>query len=65
MPCSGIMDPCMIFRVDEKSCYELDWNLQGALDMALRVINDIVSFQEELEAQAYNEVCNGSLHHYS
>lgn len=24
--------------------------------MALRVINDIVSFQEELEAQAYNEV---------
>ncbi|KAH9571300.1 hypothetical protein CY35_02G088200 [Sphagnum magellanicum] len=29
--------------------------LQGALDMALRVINDIVSFQEELEAQAYNE----------
>jgi hypothetical protein len=29
---------------------------QGALDMALRVINDIVSFQEELEAQAYNEV---------
>jgi hypothetical protein len=30
--------------------------LQGALDMALRVINDIVSFQEELEAQAYNEV---------
>jgi hypothetical protein len=30
--------------------------LQGALDMALRVINDIVSFQEELEAQAYTEV---------
>ncbi|KAG0624091.1 hypothetical protein M758_3G223400 [Ceratodon purpureus] len=29
--------------------------LQGALDMALRVINDIVSFQEELEAQTYNE----------
>lgn len=29
--------------------------LQGALDMAIRVINDIVSFQEELEAQAYNE----------
>jgi len=28
--------------------------------MALRVINDIVSFQEELEAQTYNEVRNGS-----
>lgn len=26
--------------------------------MAIRVINDIVSFQEELEAQAYNEVSN-------
>ncbi|KAJ7530796.1 hypothetical protein O6H91_14G019700 [Diphasiastrum complanatum] len=29
--------------------------LQGALDMALRLINDIVTFQEELEAQSYNE----------
>ncbi|KAI5077277.1 hypothetical protein GOP47_0007101 [Adiantum capillus-veneris] len=29
--------------------------LQGALDMVILLINDIVSFQEELEAQAYNE----------
>ncbi|XP_024521296.1 uncharacterized protein LOC112342911 [Selaginella moellendorffii] len=29
--------------------------LQGALDMILRVINDIVRFQEELESQVYNE----------
>lgn len=30
--------------------------LQGALDMVILLINDIVSFQEELEAQTYNEV---------
>ncbi|EFJ09236.1 hypothetical protein SELMODRAFT_428281 [Selaginella moellendorffii] len=29
--------------------------LQGALDMILRVINDIVRFQKELECQVYNE----------
>ncbi|KAJ7242813.1 hypothetical protein O6H91_Y434700 [Diphasiastrum complanatum] len=33
----------------------LEARLQGALDMALRLINDIVTFQEELEAQSYNE----------
>eukprot|EP00897_Mesotaenium_endlicherianum_P003056 jgi/Mesen1/2779/ME000170S01888 len=30
--------------------------MQGALDMALRIIQDVIAFQEELEAQAYNEV---------
>ncbi|KAH7285238.1 hypothetical protein KP509_33G018400 [Ceratopteris richardii] len=29
--------------------------LEGALNMVILIVNDIVSFQEELEAQAYNE----------